>query len=80
MREHDSKRAPSLAIHPSIVKAALSATNEMAEAQAAANYLAETMQRIHGGMWRVKINHVNECVTVSRRIGSGRVSPKPEVA
>lgn len=38
--------------------------------KAAAEFLAETMQRVHGGDWRVTINHRVEFITVARRRSS----------
>ncbi|MGB3814040.1 MAG: hypothetical protein WA950_12515 [Shinella sp.] len=79
MQTHDSKRAPSLAIHPSIAQAVLSATVAQAEVRAAADYLAEAMKRIHGGNWRVSIDHMSQLVTISRNFIEPPAKPKPEV-
>lgn len=67
-------------MHPSLTKAAVSAAAAIAEVQAAAEYLAAAMERIHGGEWRVAINHEGEFVTVARRRGNRPITPKPEVA
>ncbi len=80
MREHDSKPAPSLAIHPTIVRAVLSAVAAEAEVRAAAEYLAEVMLRIHGGNWRIDIDHEARFIMVVDRRGDRRIPPKPEVA
>lgn len=67
-------------IHPAIVKATISAAAAEAEARAAAEYLAEVMQSIHGGSWRIDIDHEVRFIMIRDLRDDRRVTPKPEVA
>ncbi|MBB4407069.1 MULTISPECIES: hypothetical protein [Agrobacterium tumefaciens complex] len=59
------KTAPTL--HPSIVKASLAAKAAEMEVQAAAEYLADAMARIHGGKWKIDIAHEHHFVMIFNR-------------
>ncbi|QRY69104.1 hypothetical protein JVX98_12800 [Ensifer sp. PDNC004] len=67
-------------IHASLIKAAVSASGAMAEINAAAEYLAEAMKRIHGGSWRIQVDHDDALVVICRRSERGRAAPRPEIA
>jgi len=80
LTSHDSTVAPKKSMHPEIIKATLSATSAEMEVRAAAEYLAEAMKRIHGGLWKIDIDHVAGFILVSDRSPAGRSAPKPEAA
>lgn len=65
-------------MHPSLTKAAVSATAAMAEVQAAANYLAEVMHRIHGVKFDIDISHVSLFILIANRTGDAPITPRPE--
>lgn len=44
-----------------------------------ARIMSEMMQEIHGGEWRVKIDHDSRFVFVAERLRDAPISPKPEV-
>ncbi|WP_337183816.1 hypothetical protein [Shinella sp.] len=48
----------------SISRAVVSGIDKHAEAQAAADHLAAIMAEIHGGNWRVSINHPRAVVLI----------------
>ena len=56
-------------IHPALLEAARSATTATAELKAGLDLVAGVMERIHGGRWRVQIDHEEGFVLVARRIG-----------
>ncbi len=58
----------------------VAANAAMAEINAAAEYLAEAMKRLHGGNWRIQIDHEDALVVICQRATRGRPTPKPEVA
>lgn len=56
--------------------ALISAEAAMAEVRAAAEYLSGAMQRIHGGNWRIQIEHEDLFVMIARRRDRQPISPK----
>lgn len=67
-------------IHPAIVRAALSAVAAEAEVRVAAEYLAEVLERIHGGSWRIDVDHQSRFVIICDHGDDCHVTPKPEIA
>lgn len=67
-------------IHPDLIKATLAASAAQAEVCAAAEYLADAMRRIHGGSWRIQIDHEVRFVMIVDRNNDEPVTPKPEIA
>lgn len=68
------------AIHPALIKASLAANAAEAEVQQVAHYLAELLRDIHGGNWRVNINHSSLFVCIAYDFSDRPAEPKPEVA
>ncbi|NSX87647.1 hypothetical protein G6L86_18750 [Agrobacterium tumefaciens] len=59
------KTAP--ALHPSIIKASLAANAAEIDVQAAAEYLADAMARIHGGKWKIDVSHEHHFILIVNR-------------
>ena len=72
--------ADARSIHPTLAKAAIAAAAAQAEVRAAAEYLAEAMQRIHGGEWNIDIEHEHRFVMIAQRRERARIVPKREIA
>lgn len=64
--------------HPSFITATFLASAAIAEAEAAADRLVDTMRRIHGGQWAALINHERGVVIVSEKSGYASIRPKSE--
>lgn len=72
-------------MHPTLIKAAASATAAQIRVERVAALLAKLMQDIHGDEWKVDISHEcnMEMVIITPRPGRRRqkpTSPMPEVA
>jgi hypothetical protein len=66
--------------HPIVTTATVAAAAAVAEVQTAADLLAEAMRKIHGGSWRVQVEHESTFVMVAQIGDKSRVKPKPESA
>jgi hypothetical protein len=55
------------ALPPCLQKLALTGRNAADEVQAVASYLAELMRDIHGGDWRIQIEHEHELIVIASR-------------
>ena len=54
-------------LHSDILKQFSQADTAIEEVRAAAEYLMELMRNIHGGAWRVQIDHDVELIVIVRR-------------
>lgn len=62
-----------------LTQATTLANSSIAECDAAAKQLGQAMQRVHGGVWRIQIDHEDELVVVARdRRKDPPIAPKPE--
>ncbi|UXS31344.1 hypothetical protein FY152_04245 [Agrobacterium tumefaciens] len=65
------------ALHPSLVKATLAANAAEMDVQAAAEYLADAMARIHGGKWKIDVSHEHHFILiVNRARDNDPINPK----
>lgn len=71
MREHDSASAPKIAIPAILAHATKGATEKRKRAERLAALLADLMAEMHGGEWRVQIEHEPNVAMVV-------VAPKPD--
>ncbi|WP_439625888.1 hypothetical protein [Shinella sp.] len=66
-------------MHATLMKAASAGSAALAEVEAAAKCLADTMERAHGGRWRIQIEHEHQFVMVIRIRDRSPIKPKPEI-
>ncbi|WP_313611008.1 hypothetical protein [Rhizobium sp.] len=53
-------------LHPDLKRQLIGGADLLAEVEQVANYLADLMQEIHGGDWRISVNHENCFAMVAR--------------
>lgn len=53
-------------LHPDLQRQLIGGADLLAEAEQAARYLSDLMQEIHGGDWRISVNHENCFAIVAR--------------
>ncbi|OJY66444.1 MAG: hypothetical protein BGP09_31460 [Rhizobium sp. 60-20] len=67
-------------MHPAITDTKMAAHIAIGEVEAAAEYLAQLMARLHGGNWRRQIDHNLGFVLVAEKPDNRPITPKRERA
>lgn len=65
--------------HPLILVAAAEAPAKMKRVERVAEMLTKLMQDIHGGGWRIQIDHEVRLIVIAEK-SERAIAPKPEVA
>jgi len=63
------------ALHPDLQRQLIGGADLLAEAEIAARYLSGIMQEIHGGDWRINVNHENCFAMVARDFSDKKGKP-----
>lgn len=70
----------SLDVSAILANARVSADASIFNVQVFANALRDMLQRIHGGRWRIQIEHEEGLVLIARRGDRDITAPRPEVS